>query len=117
MIGIDKNIPGVPSTDILAHIENNIQNGCIPNLSPISFGVIKLESINGTIIYNPIVMQYWYRNAKEELLGIWNVGGNNFNRAVEEIFSLEILEHSIERIVIITDNDDCFNKSAIARLE
>ena len=49
---------------------------------------------------------YWYRNAKEELLGIWNVGGNNFNSAVEEIFSLEILEHSIERIVIITDNDD-----------
>ena len=57
-IGIDRNIPGVPNTDILAHIENNIQNGCIPNLFPINFGVIKLESINGTNMYNTIVKQY-----------------------------------------------------------
>ena len=67
-IGIDKNIPGVPSIDMLAHIENNIQNGCIPNLSPINFGVIKLESIKGTNMYNPIVIKYWYGKMKSSKL-------------------------------------------------
>ena len=68
VIGIDKKMPGVPSTDILAHIENSIQNGCIPSLSPMSFGVMKLESKNGTMRYNPIVIQYWYKNEKSSTL-------------------------------------------------
>ena len=37
--GTARNNPAVPNTDVVAHIENIIQNGDIPSFSPINLGV------------------------------------------------------------------------------
>lgn len=49
---------------------------------------------------------HWYHDSNGYMDGIWQVGGNEFSKALSSIFGREKLEHSIERIVIITDHDD-----------
>lgn len=58
-IGTDMKIPTVPRTETHAQIENNSHTGWIPVLFPINFGVIKLESMNGTTRYSPTTRRYW----------------------------------------------------------
>lgn len=48
----------------------------------------------------------WYKNSNKDIYGIWYVGGSNFKDALEKIFKREKLEHSLESLLIMTDNDD-----------
>ena len=48
----------------------------------------------------------WYRTKQANYCAIWSVGGCDFTKAVEIIIGREKIEHSIENIVIVTDNDD-----------
>lgn len=47
----------------------------------------------------------WYTNGAE-YIGIWENGSSDFNHTIEEIAQRESMEHSIERVLIVTDNDD-----------
>ena len=47
----------------------------------------------------------WYIN-EDSITGIWPVHGTNFVPAVEMIAERERLEHTIEKIIVITDHDD-----------
>lgn len=42
----------------------------------------------------------------DKITGIWPVHGTNFLPAIKMIADRELLEHSIERVIIITDHDD-----------
>lgn len=48
----------------------------------------------------------WYKNTAEDLFGIWYVGGSNFIPAVKSVFKRELLEHTVESLLVVTDNDD-----------
>lgn len=48
----------------------------------------------------------WYKNTAEDLFGIWYVGGSNFIPAVKSVFKREQLEHTVESLLVVTDNDD-----------
>lgn len=48
----------------------------------------------------------WYSNSENEKLGIWAVGGNDFTAVIHKIMGLEIQEHSIGTLAIVTDHDD-----------
>ena len=48
----------------------------------------------------------WYADEKEGFYGIWQVGGNNFNKAVNKMMDIEHKASIIDNIAIITDNDD-----------
>ncbi len=50
----------------------------------------------------------WYTNDEqpERLLGIWNNGGDTFNNIINKICERENKEHAIDKMLIITDNDD-----------
>ena len=48
----------------------------------------------------------WYKLNDNNILGIWSVEGNDFTAALKEIAKREKLEHSIERLAIVTDHDD-----------
>ncbi len=48
----------------------------------------------------------WYMDKDSQNFGIWQVGGNDFSKALKSLFEREKLEHSIDSIVIITDHDD-----------
>lgn len=48
----------------------------------------------------------WYKLNENNILGIWSVEGNDFTAALEEIAKREKLEHSVERLAIVTDHDD-----------
>ena len=39
-------------------------------------------------------------------MGIWAVGGNDFSSALQLIMEIEMIEHTIDRVVVITDHDD-----------
>ena len=49
---------------------------------------------------------FWYHNKNDKIIGIWNVGGCNFLPSIKKIILREKLEHSIESIIVVTDNDD-----------
>ena len=51
----------------------------------------------------PIV---FFHNPSGEVLGIWPVGGNDFKPAIKSVFEREINEHSINKLVIVTDHDE-----------
>ena len=46
----------------------------------------------------------WYQR-DNHIMGIWPVGGNSFDSALNEIARLENCEHKFDKIAIITDND------------
>ena len=48
----------------------------------------------------------WFKNLKENVLGIWAIGGNDFHSQLKSILEREKIEHTIERIVVVTDHDD-----------
>ena len=50
----------------------------------------------------------WYTKdgQEEHLLGIWNNGSDVFDDVIDKICEREIKEHSIDKLLIITDNDD-----------
>ncbi len=48
----------------------------------------------------------WFRNPENTILGIWQVGGNDFSDAVTKVLRMAYLEPSIEKLAIITDHDD-----------
>ena len=48
----------------------------------------------------------WFRNPENSILGIWQVGGNDFSDAVTKVLRMAYLEPSIEKLAIITDHDD-----------
>lgn len=49
----------------------------------------------------------WYENTAKELFGIWYVGGDsNFIPAVQSVFKRELFEHTVESLLVVTDNDD-----------
>jgi len=48
----------------------------------------------------------WYMDENNRLIGIWNVGGTNFVAAVQKIMHLELIDHLIEAIIVVTDFDD-----------
>lgn len=48
----------------------------------------------------------WYKDKNGLTNGIWQVGGNDFSKAIQSIFKREQLDHQINNIVIITDHDD-----------
>lgn len=48
-------------------------------------------------------MSWYSRNT--DILGIWPVGGNSFNSTIIEIAEYESYQHSIDKIIIVTDHD------------
>lgn len=48
----------------------------------------------------------WYIDTNNCINGIWQVGGNDFNYAIQSIARREKSEHTFDKIVIITDHDD-----------
>lgn len=49
----------------------------------------------------------WYENTAKELFGIWYVrGDSNFIPAVQSVFKRELFEHTVESLLVVTDNDD-----------
>lgn len=48
----------------------------------------------------------WYVDPNGQVLGIWSVGGNDFLPAIEKVFTLERIEHSLLKLAIVTDHDD-----------
>ena len=43
---------------------------------------------------------------ENNILGIWQVNGTNFIPAIETIAKREMLEHLIDKVLVITDHDD-----------
>lgn len=49
----------------------------------------------------------WYTDNSDNIIGIWDNGGNNFDSSIKNICDREKnIEHLIEHVVIITDHDD-----------
>lgn len=48
----------------------------------------------------------WYYSSDMSYLGIWAIGGNDFNKEVEQIMKSETMEHTIDKVVVVTDHDD-----------
>ena len=49
----------------------------------------------------------WYRNfGNSQVLGIWQVGGNDFTKDLSELLEREFLEPTVEKVAIVTDYDD-----------
>lgn len=48
----------------------------------------------------------WYENENQEIMGIWVAGGNDFTALLQTIMNLEIIEHTICALAIVTDHDD-----------
>lgn len=48
----------------------------------------------------------WYSDESDNVIGIWDVGGNNFTPKVQKIMKREIQEHQIESVIVVTDYDD-----------
>ena len=48
----------------------------------------------------------WFKDGQGNVLGIWAVGGNDFSSELEMIMDSEMVEHTIDRIVVVTDHDD-----------
>lgn len=48
----------------------------------------------------------WYKDTNNRVMGIWAAGGNDFGAVLSKIFEMEKIEHCVNKIAIITDNDD-----------
>ena len=58
----------------------------------------------------------WYKNKRDCYIGIWDNNGNNFEKALDKIsYREKNLEHIIECIVVVTDNDDEFAQDELPK--
>ena len=48
----------------------------------------------------------WYQRGSDDIMGIWPVGGDDFTAAIMKVMKRENMEHSVGKLVIVTDHDD-----------